>query len=171
MSLNFYDEIDPRFGRIERRLQRIGWGIIAVVLLLAIAGLFGGGFLSNATARHAADGRAIELTYPRFGRQESSLEMTLKVTAPRASGPELSVLLSGDILDSATITGISPQPDSEAVSGDAIVYTWTVESWEGPQAIEFSYESRDWRSVGGRVDVLAGDEALGGLSFEQFLFP
>jgi hypothetical protein len=171
VSLDLQGELDPRFGQIERRIQRAGWVIIAIVLIAAIAGLFGGGFFSNTTTRHNSEGHEIALTYARFGRAESNLELELQVMAADAPAPELEVALSGEFLDKVSITGVSPEPESESVQGDAVVYTWEVDDWSRPLALRFNYESRDWRSIGGRFDVRAGDESLGSLPFEQFLFP
>jgi hypothetical protein len=171
VSLNIHHEVDPRFARIERVLQRIGWALIVVLIGLAAAGLFGGGVLSNRTVRSASGGNEIELTYPRFGRQESNLQMTLEVAAPQAQGQELRVRLSGDVREKVTIMGITPEPDTTAFDGDVIVFTWTVESWARPPLIVFDYEAHDWRSIGGEIEVMAGQDSVGGLSFEQFLFP
>jgi hypothetical protein len=171
MGLHLYEEIEPRFGRIEGMFQRAGWALIAVAVVLALAGVFGGGMLSNATVRHAANGNEIELTYPRLARQETNLSMSLRVTAPTQSASELSVLLSADRLDRLTINAITPQPDTEALTTNGITYRWTVEDWEGAREINFEYEFTDWRAMNGRIEVMAGDESLGSLSFSQFVFP
>lgn len=171
MSVDLQDEIDHGFLRTERIVQRIGWAAILAVLVAAIAGLFGGGFFSNATARHRGEGYELALTYPRFARAESNLEMELVIEAPEVQAPEVTTVLSGELLDKASITGITPEPDSESVRGDSIAYTWQIEDWSQPLVVRFEYESRDWRMVGGRFDVTAGDQSLGELSFKQFLFP
>jgi hypothetical protein len=171
VSLDLSDEIDPRFGHIEHAVQRAGWVVMGVLLLAAVLGVFGGGVLSNATVRQSGPGYELELEYPRFGRVESNLEMTLRITAPEQQAEQVTVVLSGDLRHKTTIQTISPQPESEAVLGDSIVYTWRVDGWEHPQVIAFEYEARDWRGVDGRLDVSAGDQALGALTFDQFLFP
>lgn len=171
MSLHLFEEIDPYFAKIERRFQLAGWVLIAVLVGLALAGLFGGGVLSNATKRVSSEGGEVELTYPRFGRQESNLQMTLSVTAPQARQPQLSVVLSGELREKASINSISPEPSSTQVRGKSIAYTWDVADWSGPQTVTVNYESSEWRQIDGRIDVTAGGQELGGISFSQFLFP
>jgi hypothetical protein len=171
VSFDLSHEIDPRFGHIEHAVQRVGWVVIGLLIIAALLGLFGGGILSDATVRQSGPGYQLELEYPRLGRIESNLQMTLRVTAPEQQAEQLTVVLSGDLRSKTSIQTISPQPESEAVLGDSIVYTWSVESWQRPQVIAFEYEARDWRQVDGRLEVSAGDQALGVLTFDQFLFP
>jgi hypothetical protein len=171
VSFNLEAELDPRFNRIERRVQRVGWAIIALVLVAAVLGLFGGGFFSQATARDRGEGYELALRYPRLGRAESNLELELRIAAPGQSSSEVMAVFSGEIVDKASFTGIAPQPDSETVDGDSIVYTWEVEDWSQPLVVRFEYEARDWRMLDGRFEVSAGDESLGSVSFDQFLFP
>jgi hypothetical protein len=171
VSLDLSHDIDPRFGHIEHAVQRVGWVVMALLLLAALLGVFGGGPLSSATVRQSGPGYELELEYPRFGRVESDLQMELRITAPEQQADQITVVLSGDLRAKTSIRTISPQPESEAVLGDSIVYTWRVDGWERPQVIAFEYEARDWRGVDGRLDVSAGDQALGVLTFDQFLFP
>ena len=171
VSLDLQGELDPRFGIVERRVQRFGWVLIAVVLVAAIGGLFGGGPFSDTTARHTSEGREIAVTYARLGRAESDLELELEISAPGVSASQLEVVLSGEFLEKVSVTNVLPTPDGESVSGDAIVYTWEVEDWAQVLAVRLEYQSNDWRLVSGRLDVSAGDESLGSLRFEQFIFP
>ena len=164
-------QFDPRFNLWEWRIQRMGWVLIALFLLAALVGLFGGGVLSNATARDEGDGYELALGYPRFGRAESTLQLDLQVTAPGQSADEVSAKLSGQFVEKVTITSISPEPDSSAAEGDTVVYTWQVEEWSEPLVVRFEYESRDWRMLSGTFEVDAGSEPLGQVAFEQFLFP
>ena len=171
VSQELSSEFDARFNRWEWRLQRVGWVVIALAMVLAVAGLFGGGFLSQATARHQGEGYEIVLEYPRFGRAESNLAMDLEVIAPGREASQVEARLSGEFVEKTTITAISPEPESQSVDGDAIVFTWEVEDWSEPLVVRFEYEGRDWRVISGRFDLAAGDDSLGSLTFDQFLFP
>lgn len=169
--LDLQHEIDDAFLHKERIVQRIGWVVMAGVLVATFAGLFGGGLFSTATARHEGQGFELALTYPRFARMENNLDMELRIDAQTVASSEVKAVLSGEIVDKASITGISPEPDTEAVLGDSIAYTWQVEDWSQPLVVRFEYELRDWRIIDGRFDVSAGDRSLDGVSFKQFLFP
>jgi hypothetical protein len=164
-------DISPRFNRWEWRLQRVGWVLGAVFLLAAIAGLFGGGLLSQATTRNAGDGYEVALEYPRFGRAESTLTVNLEVMAPARADSEVTAVLSGGIVERAVITDISPEPASEAIAGGSIVLTWQVDDWSRPLKVRFEYESRHWRTLDGVFEIETDDNPLGRVQFEQFLFP
>ena len=171
VSLDLQGELDPRFGIVERRVQRFGWVFIAAILIAAIGGLFGGGPFSDTTARHTSQDGEITLSYARLGRAESDLQLELRVNAPETPGSPLEVVLDGSFLEKVSLTNVIPTPDAEAVQGDAIVYTWDVEDWGQVLAVRIEYQWNDWRLRNGRIDVSAGDESLGSLRFEQFIFP
>ena len=59
---------DMEFQRRSWIVQRIGWAIFALVILLAALGLFGDGILSDTKA--GQEEGALWLEYPRFERFE-----------------------------------------------------------------------------------------------------
>jgi hypothetical protein len=59
---------DIEFQRRVWRVQRIGWLIIAAVIVAALLGVFGGGPLSRA----AVQGDGLRLEYERFARLQQS---------------------------------------------------------------------------------------------------
>ena len=170
-AIDMQTELDSRYLEKERVVQRIGWVVIAALVAAALLGVFGGGLLSQGKARHATAGGELTLTYPRLGRAESNLEMELQIDAPQATGSEVTAVLSGELLQKATIKTISPEPDSQSPQGDGVAYTWQVEDWSQPLIVRFEYEARDWRVIDGRFEVSAGQERLGTLAWEQLLFP
>jgi len=68
---------DLAFQRRSWSLQRIGWGLIALVLIAALLGLFGHGPLSEATTDDPS--LPIRLAYERFGRFGSPLVLRIRV--------------------------------------------------------------------------------------------
>lgn len=76
-------ERNDRFQRVEWRLQRVGWVVMAAVVAGALAGTFGRGPLSRAVAM-APDG-SLEIEYERVQRYQGPSSMTLH---PRGAVPD-----------------------------------------------------------------------------------
>jgi len=64
---------DMEFQRRSWIVQRVGWLVFALVILLAALGLFGDGILSDAKA--GQEEGALWLEYPRFKRFEDEFQM------------------------------------------------------------------------------------------------
>lgn len=73
--------------------QRVAWGVMATVLVLAVLGVFGSGPL--ATGRAGA-GETLEVEYPRFARHGAETELTVDV---RGAALPLTVALGRDFVD------------------------------------------------------------------------
>ena len=57
---------DMSFQNLTWKIQRIGWVIMFILVLLALLGLFGDGLLADTTAGSSEAGLSIE--YPRYER-------------------------------------------------------------------------------------------------------
>jgi hypothetical protein len=71
------------FQRRFERVQRVAWWLLSLVPLAAIAGLFGGGLFSEATAGDERAGATV--TYERFGRLTADTEFELEFARPSRS--------------------------------------------------------------------------------------
>ncbi|SHJ64361.1 hypothetical protein SAMN02745194_03036 [Roseomonas rosea] len=101
---------DLAFQRRVWRFQRIGWGAMALVVLLGMAGVFGGGPLAQASAR-SADG-AIEAEWEWIERIGRDSQLRIRGLAPHR-GP-LELRLEGGLAGPVEISGIEPQPAGES---------------------------------------------------------
>src|SRR5688572_20481984 len=77
---------DMEFQQREWRVQKLGWILMFLFIAAAVAGAFGAGPVSNATA--GEQGSAVWVDYERFGRRGGPL--TLRIHA-RPAGSELRV--------------------------------------------------------------------------------
>src|SRR5690349_14339918 len=80
------------FQRRFDRVQKVAWRVLALLPVAAVAGLFGGGLLSEVTAGGAAG----TVTYDRFGRR--SVDTQLEVTVERGRSP-VAISISRAFLD------------------------------------------------------------------------
>ncbi|BDP42249.1 hypothetical protein DAETH_22180 [Deinococcus aetherius] len=92
------------FQRREWRVERIGWGVIWLLLALALAGLFGGGPLSR-TSVSSGD---LTLDFPRFERETRPTE--LEVSLPLSPDGQGQVWIANDTLERLQVQEITPPP-------------------------------------------------------------
>lgn len=95
--------------RLQRRLwtlERLGWGLLGVLMLSASLGLFGSGPVSQTVAQ-ALDGN-LEIEYQRFERNGASSHF--KVSAKDGPDGKVWVVIGGDFLRKFTIESIRPEP-------------------------------------------------------------
>src|SRR5688572_26815794 len=102
-SHNLFQEEDIRFQSLEWWCERAGWLLIAVLLILALAGAFGRGSLSHRTA----DAGPGEVRYERFLRRDSPAD--LEVTLP-TSRDEPRLWIDRAYLKAVGIDSIVPRP-------------------------------------------------------------
>jgi hypothetical protein len=164
-------QFDPSFLKIERRIQRIAWALIALILALALLGIFGSGLLSKAHVSIAQSGSEVAVDYARFGRLQDRTDLSISIQAPNQTAEEVHVTVSGEFLSKVSIVGITPDPDSTSVGQGASIYSWQVEDWSQPVEILFEYEPKDWMSISGNMKVAAGEQDLGTLGFDLWVFP
>ncbi|MBP0445970.1 hypothetical protein J8J14_14430 [Roseomonas sp. SSH11] len=100
---------DLAFQRKVWRFQRLGWFGMAVLILLAMAGAFGGGPLSYASAR--SDDGALEVAWERIERLGRSSELRIRIRQ-LAPGP-LELRLEEGLVEDVEVAGGQPRPVSE----------------------------------------------------------
>lgn len=128
-----------KFHRIEWRIQRIGWFLVALFLAAAFAGLFGNGPLSHVTAS-GAQGR---VEYERFVRYGSPNEIVFTPTAGATHGINR-IEISSDYFQAFRVLSITPEPASVHMVGEQLVYEFTAAG--AGAAISFNVDpQRLWR--------------------------
>jgi hypothetical protein len=99
-------------------VHRVG-GVVGLLLLVAaIAGLFGEGPVAHATAK-SSDG-TLQVDYDRFVRTAAST--SFQITLPKGSG-RTNFAISADYLQNANVNAVTPQPSDETVLPDRVVFT------------------------------------------------
>ena len=149
---------DLAFLRRTWKVQRAGWILIALVLLAAVAGVFGSGPVGTASTEAAS----LALDYARFARRDSPEE--LRVQGRRSpTGDGVAIGIANRFLDAVEIEAVSPPPLRAERAADRTVYVFA----RAPGEVRFSLRYK-------RLGRVHGDVAIGGgeaVAFSTFVYP
>jgi hypothetical protein len=157
-------EKDPALQARFWRIQRIGWVVIAVLIVAAMGGMFAGGPLSWAAA--SDPGNRLRVEYERFMRQDASYRLRVLI-APH-TGRVVDLHIGSAFLDAVRIEDIAPQPRSHAVAGDGHVLRFRTAGEEAePAAVTLTVQPERVGIVSGAIGI-AGEPPA---QFTQFVYP
>jgi hypothetical protein len=154
---------DYDFQKKTWRVQRIGWVFMAIMLLAAILGAFGSGFLSHAEVFKNND---LKVEYERFARYETTSELVFHI-APQTSDSVVKAWISREYIDDFQIEQITPEPESSEADNRTITYTFSLSSPQEPLRIQCFLKT----GKVGFVKAHAGIEGGSQVEFSQFVYP
>ncbi|MEB6592207.1 hypothetical protein MXM82_24225 [Pseudomonas asiatica] len=144
------------------RFERIGWYVLVVIVLLALAGLFGNGPLSDAEVV-SQDGR-VKVEYQRLSR--SGTTDNLFITVQGTPGQPVMVELEGTLLRQASIETLQPEPQASMSHGPALLLQLGT-SKDGMATLYLTLRSEHVGTLEGVVR--AGSNSA--VHFSTFLYP
>ncbi|MCO7519126.1 MULTISPECIES: hypothetical protein [unclassified Pseudomonas] len=153
---------DMRMQRRVWRFERVGWYVLVLIVLLALAGLFGNGPLSDAEVT-SSDGR-VQVEYQRLSR--SGTTENLRITVRGTAGEAVTVLLGGSLLREASIETLQPEPLASLSHGKALMLQLGT-SKDGIATLYLTLRSEHVGSLEGVVR--AGSRSA--VRFNTFLYP
>lgn len=154
------------FQRRSWLVQRIGWAMLLLLVLAALAGLLGeGGPLSEATATSADGGLGVE--YARFGRYRAPATLKIHLGPQAVQGDEARVWVSRAYLEAVQIQNIVPEAESVEAGPGGMTYVFKLEEPGAPTTVTFNLQplKRWWIAGAVRLD----DGAV--VAFNQFVYP
>lgn len=155
---------DMQFQESEWKFERAGWVTGLIVLLLALAGLFGSGPLSNAAAQD--DGLLVR--YDRFTRFQAQSQLEFELEPDLISEGRVSIWVSRQFLEMNQIEQISPQPENVQLLSDRIRYEFQIAETDQPVGVQFRITPERI----GLIQGSAGEESQNrAIVFHQFVFP
>ena len=154
---------DLSFQFHEWIAERIGWLLLAGVLVCALLGFFGNGHFSNATVS-SRDGK-LTAQYQRYTRLEAPFDMNLLVAADPGMNT-VRVSLSRDYVRDAKFDDIQPTPVLVSSDADWATYTFEV-SEKYPAGIRFSLQLDTF----GAEELKLRRENSEPVLLKQFVFP
>lgn len=155
---------DLEFQHREWRLQRVLWTVGAILLVLTVLGLFGGGPISTTT--NASDDGFVSVDYHRFVRHDGRASLNFDVDTSHAANQEVEIWLDQDFFDDVQFENVSPAPKS--VQDDNGRMTYVFEIAEGSDTLNATFEYRPQHI--GRIsgDAGSGDSTV---SIDQISYP
>jgi len=153
---------DMEFQRVQWRVERIAWAILALFLVLALAGVFAAGPLARATATDPA-GRML-VDYPRFLRNGAAARMEVHV-APDGTGT-FTLALDRTFMQAFTLDTVQPAPTMSRASPHGIELTFGAAA-DGPGSVFITVTPQGIGVADNRIGVAGGGQAL----LRQFIYP
>jgi hypothetical protein len=156
---------DLKFSRRVWVFQRVGWVVMALVALAALAGLFGPGLLGRSSASEPNSRFRVE--YDRFQRAKSETTLRVHLGPGAATGGEARVWVGREFLEGVQVLRVTPEPDYVEAGPDRMTYVFRVADAGSPTIIMFHYEPEQIGSLPARVGLSDGQALL----FSQFIYP
>ncbi|HZW10508.1 MAG TPA: hypothetical protein VFF69_11455 [Phycisphaerales bacterium] len=151
--------------RLEWKLERVGWVVMALALLAALAGLLGPGPLSRATA--GQDGSPLWVQYNRLARYQAPESLQVHIGPGAARGGTIRVWLSREYVRNMELNNIDPEPESVEVGPERSTYTFNLSDSDQPSILMFRFEANRF----GKMPAALGLEGGPQVAFTQFIYP
>lgn len=153
------------FQRREWTVERIGWLSLGVVILLAVAGLFGHGPISWTSA--STDDGSLKVDFERFGRRGGTQDLVITAASSAADSGQWQIDMSLAYSKTMDVDSITPQPESvESVAG-GIRYTFTQPEPGVDLEATFSVTPDGIANTSGEIGLAEGPS----VRISHFLFP
>jgi hypothetical protein len=156
---------DLEFQQRSWVVQRIGWVVIALVIIAALLGLFGAGPLSQATVGNEGD--ALRLAYDRFERTKSPATLHVYLAPGIAGEGQVRLWISRDYLKGVLVQQVTPPPAQVEIGPDRLIYTFRVADAAQPALVTFDLEMVQSGRLFGQMGL--AEEAP--LRFWQWVYP
>ena len=162
-------EVNEDIG-FERRLwaiQRIGWVVMALVVVAAILGLLGPGLLSTGAKASNENADLSVEEYERFVRYMSPTDLRMQLHPGASTEGEARISLDRKYMEGFQVQQVTPHPQRVEAGPDAYTYVFAVGQLNQPTAVTFNLQPQ-------KVGLLQGQARLEGeepVSFTQFVYP
>lgn len=145
------------------KIERVTWGVMAALILLALLGLLGPGPLSDRVAGDRSG--PIWVEYERFTRFEAPTELIVHLR-PQPDQRQVRVWLARGYCDRIEIESVTPEPTASGITPEGIYYSFDITSDHAAAVATFQIRPRVTGSLRGEIGA-DGTK----LSLDQFAYP
>ena len=156
---------DETFVRRQHAVQRVGWFLMAALVVAALAGAFGRGPLSNDSA--TARDQSLSLEYDRFGRSQAETELKFHISEKALDTDTLRLWLDRQYMARFQVVDINPEPERTDLSFDRMTLVYRVPKRDGPLSVKVVLEPTERGSFEGACGIEGKDS----VAFKQFVYP
>ena len=157
---------DMDYQRRAWMVQRVSWGIIALVTLAALLGLLGGAGPFNQASAGEQDG-PLSAEYSRFARHQAPTSLRLAIGPGATRDGEARLWLGADFLDKIEVQQVAPEPDQIELAGDRVWFIYRATDLDRPAPVTITYQPETI----GPLEARAGLADDAPLSASQFIYP
>lgn len=162
-SLQVSEDMDLQ--RRTWRIERVGWIVMALVVLAALFGLFSTGPLSTATARDPAG--LVSVEYDRFARHIAPSTLRVEVSAGAAAGDRIALRMNRDLAEAIRIEQMQPQPEQAKATPDGTIFVFNLAEQDQPGRVRFAIRPEAIGLLRGELGVAGQPPAR----LTQFVYP
>lgn len=156
---------DLRFQQRLWAVQRVGWVVIALVILATLAGLLGPGPLSSTT--RGEQGGSLWMRYDRLIRYRAPTQLEVQLKPENVSQGKVTVWVSRSYIEKVQTQQVTPPPELVVAGPDRLTYVFRVSQPDQPTAVTFHLEPGEFGSLSGHIGLDNGQP----LHFTQFVYP
>jgi hypothetical protein len=144
-------------------VQRIGWVIMILIVLLALLGFTGRGGLFGINKRIVQDNsQELQLEYEPFVRRGAGAEIRVELKAADTAQTRLN--FSQSLLEKVRIEQVVPQPSQAQIDENGITYTFS----GGERPAQYIFYLSPQKAGKLHTSLRAGRREI---SFSQFIYP
>lgn len=163
------DELDaPVNMRLYHReviAERLGWAVMAAVLVLAMVGAFGPGWFSR---RVVSTADAMTIHYSALERHEAPAVLRVQYDPRVVKEGTITLAVSRSFLDQTSPEAILPPPIRSEDRGDAVLFTFQSRpSDAADSAVLYRYRPTGTGTVRFRIGIVGVAE----IALSQFILP
>ena len=133
---------DLHFQSREWRAERIGWLIIASLLLAAAFGVFGGHPLAKVTVQ-TSDGR-LSIQYDRYTRYQTNVEFLVTLVPDQDGSGLASLWFDPEYLDNLKVLAVSPMPVRGEAREGGRAFVFQTDGSRFTASLSVQFETMGW---------------------------
>lgn len=156
---------DLDFQRRSWKVQRIGWALMALVVVAAALGLLGGsGLLSDTIIGSETD--ELQIRYHRFLRQGKPVTLDIQAW-PADDEKQVKIQLDRDYLNHFKLDQVVPEPSQTEAHSETLIFTFDLAQPGDSVEIKFDMRPEFSGAVSGHVGIENGPS----LEISHFVLP
>jgi hypothetical protein len=155
---------DVSHQEVEWRAERVGWIVMALLMVAALAGLLGPGPFSSTAAGEEG---SLRVEYDRFARYQAPEKLRAYLGPGMARDGKARMWLNRDFVEGVELIHIDPKPETVETAADRIIYTFVVADPNDVARMTWHFEGNRFGSIPVRIGLEDGPQ----LHFTQFFYP